>query len=611
MHSKARIEIQMDRSGDGVTQSTKQEDIWIEQILLLRKQMPVIIGSSFVASTLVAVGLGRYLETAQLVIWISLVSIVALARILHMQYWRRRSLSAENVRPQIRQITFFSFLSGALWGSFGIMIVSQDNLLISLATIMVLTAMVASATASLSHFRGAYLAFIIPTMLPTAVVSLYFAETLYYMIAAGTILYLIANISFSRFIRTTLIQSITLRFENSALVDSLQEEKALAVTSMQAATRANLAKSRFLAAASHDLRQPLCALRLYTATLQMLGNNDRQEEIAKNIDTSVLALEELFDSLLDISKLDAGTLNVRKESFNLIAILNRIDIDFNAVAQEKAITLDIETGGFFVYSDPQLLERLLRNLVSNAIRYTDQGGVAVRMIHGNNTVRIEVQDTGCGISKADQTQIFEEFVQLNNPARDRSKGIGLGLSIVQRLSKLMEIPVNVESTFGQGSVFSLTVPLGDATKVNTVRMKSNLTERHLGNLFVLVVDDEIAIQQAMASILDKWGCIVASVGSADEAFEALVTFDKPPDVAIVDLRLRSGENGLNVIDEIQDAIDHPVPCLILTGDIGADRLKEVQVSSHPIMHKPCDVDMLYDFLDNIAMQKNRLISEKI
>ena len=115
MHSKARIEIQMDRSGDGVTQSTKQEDIWIEQILLLRKQMPVIIGSSFVASTLVAVGLGRYLETAQLVIWISLVSIVALARILHMQYWRRRSLSAENVRPQIRQITFFSFLSGALW----------------------------------------------------------------------------------------------------------------------------------------------------------------------------------------------------------------------------------------------------------------------------------------------------------------------------------------------------------------------------------------------------------------------------------------------------------------------------------------------------------------
>lgn len=215
-------------------------------------------------------------------------------------------------------------------------------------------------------------------------------------------------------------------------------------------------------------------------------------------------------------------------------------------------------------------------------------------------MRIEVQDTGCGISEADQTQIFDEFVQLNNSARDRTKGIGLGLSIVRRISDLMEIPVNVESTVGRGSEFSLTVPLGDATEVNPVRMKSSLPERHLRNLFVLVVDDEIAIQNAMSSILTKWGCTVVSTGSSDEAFTALVEFDQPPDVAIVDLRLRAGENGLDVINAVQDACDDPVPCLILTGDIGAERLKEVQVSQYPIMHKPCDVDKLYDFLYRIA-----------
>ena len=589
-----------------MTQATKQEEIWIEQILLLRKQLPMIIGTSFLSSVIAAVALGRHLGTAQIVIWMSIVSVVALVRVFHMQYWLRRSVNTENVHSQIRQITFFSFLSGVLWGSFGIMIVSQNNLPVSLATIMVLTALVASATASLSHFKWVYLAFIIPTMLPTAVVSLFFAEPSYYVIAAGTVLYLFANIIFSRDIRATLIQSITLRFENNALVDSLQEEKALAVSSMQAATRANSAKSRFLAAASHDLRQPLCALRLYTATLQMLDNDDKQEEIAKNINTSVLALEELFNSLLDISKLDAGTLDVKEESFQLTTLLDRIFVDFNAVAAEKSIRLDINIDEVVVFTDPQLLERLLRNLVSNAVRYTDQGSVNIRTFKTDDTVRIEVQDTGCGISNADQTQIFDEFVQLNNPASDRSKGIGLGLSIVKRLSDLMQIPVNVESTLEQGSVFSLTVPLGDASDVIRVHALPNPPERDLSDLFVLVVDDEIAIQNAISSILRKWGSTVVSAGSADEAFEALIRFDRPPDVLIVDLRLRSGENGLDVINAIQDAFDDPVPSLILTGDIGADRLKEVQLSRYPIMHKPCDVDELYDFLYDVAKQHQRI-----
>ena len=591
-----------------MTQATRQEDIWIEQILLLRKQLPVMIGGGFLTAAIVTVGLAPYLATVPLFIWMSLVSVVTLARLLHMQYWQRRSVNAVNVRSQIYQINSFSFISGTLWGIFGVMVLSQHNLPISLTAVMVLTGMVASATAALSHFQWAYLAFIIPTMLPTAIVSLFFAEPLYYLIAIGTVLHLVVNIKFSRGIRATIIQSITLRFENHALVNSLKEEKALAVTSMQAATRANFAKSRFMAAASHDLRQPLCALRLYTATLQMLGNNDRQEEIAKNIDISVVALEELFDSLLDISKLDAGTLQVQKESFHLTAILDRIVVDFSAVAAEKNIQLDINAEKnaekIVVRSDPQLLERLLRNLVSNAVRYTDQGGVHVRTVNvdKDHAVRIEVCDTGCGISTADQTQIFDEFVQLNNPARDRSKGIGLGLSIVKRLSDLMEISVNVKSTPGQGSVFSLTVPLGDTAKVNPVQAKPNLPERNLRNLFVLVVDDEIAIQNAISSVLGKWGCTVVSAGSADEAFEALVEFDKPPDVAIVDLRLRSGEDGLDVIDALQSAFDEPVPGLILTGDIGAERLKEVQVSQHPIMHKPCDVDKLYEFLYDITTQ---------
>ncbi len=580
-----------------------QERILIEQMYLLQKQLPTIIGASCLTTILVAAGLQNYFSAVFLIFWVSVVCVVAAIRLLHAYHWRKIRLDSGNVQSSVLQFACFSGVSGILWGVFGSVSVSLNIPLLSVMTTMILTGMVASATATLSHLRIAYLAFIIPMLLPTAVALLLFSEPSFYWIALLMVFYLLVSFMFSQDIRATIIESITLRIANNELVESLQEEKAVAVSSMKIATNANFAKSHFLAAASHDLRQPLCALRLYTATLKILDNNDKQAEIASNIDTSVVALEELFDSLLDISKLDAGTLEVEKQSFSLNAIIDRIVVDFSAMAEEKGIAFHTKTDPYVIHSDPQLLERLLRNLVSNAVRYTDQGSVEVRTVALGDSVCVEVRDTGCGISEADQAQIFDEFVQLNNPARDRSKGIGLGLSIVQRLSELMEIPVKVESTLNEGSVFSIGVPLGN--ELHSIRFKSESThqDRYLGDLFVLVVDDEIAIQNAMSSLLRKWSCQVLIAGSADEAFEALVDFDMPPDVAIVDLRLRSGESGLQVINSIQDAFDDPVPSLILTGDIAAERLLEVQASEIPIMHKPCDVDALYEFLHNIAIRR--------
>lgn len=580
-----------------------QERILIEQMYMIQRQLPTIIGASCLTTILVAIGLHTYLSTTFLICWVFAVCAVAAIRLFHTHHWRKIELNSSNVHSSARQFAFFSGLSGLLWGIFGSVSASQNIPLLSVMTSMVLTGMVASATATLSHFRLAYLAFIIPMLLPTAIALFLFAKPLYFWIALLMVFYLLVSYMFAQDIRSTIIESITLRFANNELVESLQEEKAVAVSSMKISANANFAKSRFLAAASHDLRQPLCALRLYTAALQRLDKNDKQTEIAKNIDTSVVALEELFDSLLDISKLEAGTLEVEKQSFYLNVVIDRIVVDFNAVAEKKGILLDIKTDPYVVHSDPQLLERLLRNLVSNAVRYTDEGSVQLKTVAFGDFVCIEVRDTGCGISKADQSQIFDEFVQLNNPARDRTKGIGLGLSIVKRLSELMDIPVKVDSTLNKGSIFSIGVPLGN--EIHPIRLKPESThqDRYLGGLFVLVVDDEIAIQNAMSSLLTKWDCEVLIAGSADEAFEALVDFDKPPEVAIVDLRLRSGESGLQVINTIQNAFDDPIPSLILTGDIAAERLLEVQASEIPIMHKPCDVYGLYDFLHNIAIRR--------
>jgi len=426
---------------------------------------------------------------------------------------------------------------------------------------------------------------------------------LYQWIATLIVLYLFVSILFANSFRKTIIQSIKLRFENQGLVDKLTQEKGLAVQSMNMAERANKSKTQFLAAASHDLRQPLCALRLYTATLQLMKNDKKQQDVAKNIDASVTALEQLFDSLLDVSKLDAGTLQVQRENFFLHTILDRMKIEFDVVAEEKGLTFDMQTENYIVDSDQQLLETLLRNLISNAIRYTSKGHVKIYTTTVNNFVKIDVCDTGRGIATEDQDYIFEEFVQLNNPERDRTKGIGLGLSIVKRLSLLLDIDLKIESEVGKGSMFSLTIPQGSEVHKTPQTAIPNLDEKDLSELFVLVIDDEIAIQEAMSNMLEEWGCHTIAAGSADEAFEIMSEIDEQPDVAIVDLRLRGGESGLEVIDAFRQAFSDPFTSLILTGDIEAGRLQEVHASGLPIMHKPCNTEALFTFLKDASRNK--------
>ncbi len=574
-----------------------------EQVSLLRKQLPIVIVSNLLTTAVVAIALHGYLNAQALLTWISVVFILALFRAFHLRHWKSIPITDENIGKQTLHFNFFFILSGSLWGVFGVLTVLQDIPQVSLVTVMVLSGLVASATASLAHIRSAYLGFIIPFIVPTAIALATLNDTLYHWIASLIFLHLIVSVLFASGFRTTVIQSIKLRFENQGLVDRLTKEKGLAVQSMNMAERANKSKTQFLAAASHDLRQPLCALRLYSATLQMMNNDEKQKDLAHNIDASVTALEQLFDSLLDVSKLDAGTLQVRRESFYLHTIIDRLKVEFGVVAEDKGLNFDVKIDDYIVNSDQQLLETLLRNLISNAIRYTAQGHVTVHASPVNDSVKIDVRDTGIGIAIEDQEHIFEEFVQLNNPERDRTKGIGLGLSIVKRLSTLLDIDLKIKSEPGNGSVFSLIVPQGSQVSETPKPANHNSDNNELSALLVLVIDDEIAIQEAMSNILEEWGCQTITAGSADEAFEIMSDIDEQPDVVIVDLRLRGGESGLDVIDAFCQAFSSPFSSLILTGDIEASRLQEVHASGLPIMHKPCDTQALYHFLNDVSRNK--------
>ena len=402
---------------------------------------------------------------------------------------------------------------------------------------------------------------------------------------------------FARTIHRTIIESLNLRFENIDLVRELSEQR-------DEAERANVAKSKFLAAASHDLRQPLHALTLFTSALDDRIKYPEVRRIVDNIGASVRALEKLFNALLDISRLDAGVLQPEPRHFRLRDVMERLENEHAPDAQAKNLAFRCDSSDFVVRSDPALLERILRNFVSNAIRYTAKGEVRIACVGDRNHVRIEVRDTGIGIPKSHHRDIFNEFYQLGNPERDRTKGLGLGLAIVDRVARLLDHPIEIESTPGVGTCFSVTVPLGDgALIIPDIPAESTSASHDLTGICVVVVDDEISVREGMRILLEQWGCDVIVAGSEDEAVVAVREARRVPDVAIADYRLRDERTGVQAIERLRREVGSTVPALIVTGDTAPDRLREAQASGDPLVHKPVPPAVLRTFLRKVRSAK--------
>lgn len=281
---------------------------------------------------------------------------------------------------------------------------------------------------------------------------------------------------------------------------------------------ANRAKSRFLAAASHDLRQPMHALGLFVGQLNDMIQYPEARKIVDQVRASVEAMEQLLNSLLDISKLDAGVLLPQIEDFPLATLLQKMENHFTAAALSKGLRLRVRPCRLAARSDPLLLERILMNLVSNAVNHTERGGIVVGCRRRGNHVRIDVWDTGVGIPDDKQHEIFHEFIQLGNPERDRSRGLGLGLAIVERLARLLDHRIDLASKPGRGSRFSIELPAGDMQLALRERRVPAPATNALRGLFVVVVDDEALVRAGMEGVLHGWGCHVLNAGSGDEAW---------------------------------------------------------------------------------------------
>ncbi|MHA1522888.1 MAG: hybrid sensor histidine kinase/response regulator, partial [Alphaproteobacteria bacterium] len=346
---------------------------------------------------------------------------------------------------------------------------------------------------------------------------------------------------------------------------------------------ANLGKTRFLAAASHDILQPLNAARLYTSSLVERKLNGDQVGLARNIDASLEAVEEILGVLLDISRLDAGALKPEFSTVDLGALLGQLQVEFTPQAAEKNLELRVVATTAAIRSDRRLLRRVLQNLLSNAIKYTDKGAIVLGCRRQGDKVRIEVHDTGPGIEPAHQQRIFREFHRLDS-ARPRPPGLGLGLSIVERIAAVLDHRIGLESRVGHGSTFSLEAPRARAGAVVVrARRKSRTAVANLTGMVVLVIDNDARILDGMKALLGNWGCEVVTAQTSAQARAALRQFT--PDMVLADYHLDDG-NGIDAVGDLRAHAGADLPAILVTADRSQLIKARAKQSGLAMLHKP-------------------------
>jgi CheY-like chemotaxis protein len=286
--------------------------------------------------------------------------------------------------------------------------------------------------------------------------------------------------------------------------------------------------------------------------------------------------------------------------------MERVRVEYEPTARQKNLSLSVVRNSLFVRSDPVLLERIMRNLVANAIRYTDRGRIILGARRSDAAVRIEVWDSGRGIPRDKYREIFQEFRQLENPQRDRRKGLGLGLAIVERLVKLLDHSLELRSQLGKGSVFVVSVPRGRREEFVPGEADGQIVvDRDVANSLILLVDDEPDVRNSMLALLGKWRCEVVVAESCTEMLEKLVSIQRMPDLIVADYRLQGGENGIDVVARLREEFNAQVPALLITGDTGMEQLREAEESGLHVLHKPLNPSRLRALIANLRRERTR------
>lgn len=541
----------------------------------------MVVGQVLLAPLFVALFWGQCSHEA-LLSWLLIT--IALHAYEIWGWWRYKEQfhTVEQCQQWNRRYILYTLAVGFAWGSVALWFFPQDLAYQALLICVVLGLAAGAVTMNAVHPPSLYV-YVLCVTLPLLLRLVWAWDPAHWVLAGMLLLFLLVVLNAGRELSLTFWMALVRRYENDSLIQQLTEQKARA----EAASRD---KSRFLAAASHDLRQPLQALVLFSEAMQEMAQEKNTSHLAGQIGKSVNALVDMFDELLDVSRLDAGVVQVRWQHFELHDLFGRLYVDFAAQARAKNVLLELPSCEHVVHSDPALLEQILRNLISNAIRYTHAGKVQVLCDCSQEILRLSVKDSGVGISAENLPYIFDEYYQVGNPQRDRSQGLGLGLSLVRRMAALLECQVEVISELGKGSQFSFSLPLGEAAQRSQPFVQDK-AQHDLHGVSVMLVEDDPDIRHNLVELMEHWGCRVAAGALVGEVIDKLRAAGLRPDILVCDYRFPEGMTALKVIAQVRAVWRCAtglanIPALVLTGDTEPQTLLEIQGSGAQLLHKP-------------------------
>ena len=576
---------------------SEEEIIRRESILTLFAQMRNTSLAAVVVSIYMIAASWAFTSHAVVRGWAAVQAASMLSReALVAAFARRRSDSG--LERWARLYVLHQLVVGLIWGSCIFLFAHPDQPITVALTLCCLYSIGAGAVPAQSYTPASLYA-LIGSLFTLVTVRLVAVGTLEYValgIASG--LYGLTMIGFCRVQARTLREGFRIRFENRALVEALTAEKAAAEEARSKAELASLAKSQFLAAASHDLRQPLYALSLFSASLSELKLDSEGRDVVVRIQESIAVMESLFDGLLDISRLEAGVVRAHVTDVSVDGLFDRICQVFHPIALDRGLDLRFRSDGEWVRSDLTLLEQVLSNLVSNAMRHTKRGGVLVAARARPSAVRFEIWDTGIGIADSDRERIFDEFVQVGNPERDRRSGLGLGLPIARRAAALIGAKLELSSRPGRGSRFALTQPTSARLEqleggASPALARAVARDRALP---VMVVEDDRDVAAALADLLTRWQVGHEIFADGPAALES-VAAGRRYGLVLADYRLTGSLNGLELIEAIRNGHPRPAPdSLLITGDFDSGLIGRAHALDVPILHKPVSADLLRTLL---------------
>ena len=527
--------------------------------------------------------------------WVGAVALLWGVRLAHyLRYLRTPTADDATLLAWRRSWRVLVLLQGSMWGLASWLFWGLGTPYQTIALILVIHTYCVSSVQLLATQAGVFLGFISLVLTPAIVrIASDTSQPGNIQLAVVLAIVFLATVLMVRTYRNALGQAISLKARTEELAVQLRVEKAEADTARRAAEAASRAKTQFFAAASHDLRQPLHAMGLFAEALRQRSHAPEVASLVNSINESVDALEGLFGELLDITRIDTGGVEVNPAPVRLRDVFGRLRLHFEPIAFEKGLMLSFRGEQHVAHADPVLLERVLRNLVSNAIRYTDDGGVLVSCRPRNGQLLVQVWDSGIGIAEAMLPRIFDEFfqVQSNRPLEaHHRKGLGLGLAIVKRLSGLMAAPLDVRSRAGHGTVFSLTVPVGKAPRtVEAVAGKAKLPIGLTleGRRFV-VVEDEAAVREGLVVLLQAWGASVVAFDTV-EGVEAWVgsSAAEEPHLLLVDYRLPQGKTGIDALVALRARWPQAkLPAIVITGSSLGGHEDEAVTHDYHLLIKP-------------------------